>query len=256
MRLVTVAGPPSCGKTSILARALAELMRQGTSCAVIKFDCLQTTDDAAYAEAGIPSTAVLSGGLCPDHFFATNLEEAFDWARGTGAECCVVETAGLCNRCSPHLRGALALCVIDNLMGIEAPKKIGPMLRLADLVLVTKGDLVSQAEREVYRHRIRQMNKRAVIRHINGLTGQGCRDLAAILAMAPPVEAVTDMRLRFAMPAAVCSYCLSETRIGGRYQKGNVKKARFGESRGKCEGIGDGDDAPAGEPADQGGCND
>ena len=228
MRLVTVAGPPSCGKTSILTKACSELMRKDVSCAVVKFDCLQTKDNDTYAEAGIPCTAALSGGLCPDHFFATNLEEAFTWAKGTGAECCVIETAGLCNRCSPHLRGVLALCVIDNLMGIEAPIKIGPMLKLADLVLVTKGDLVSQAEREVYRHRIRQMNAKALIRHINGLTGQGCQDLATILAMAPPVESVTDMRLRFAMPAAVCSYCLSETRIGGRYQKGNVKKARFG----------------------------
>ncbi|MGE4504863.1 MAG: GTP-binding protein [Desulfovibrionaceae bacterium] len=232
MRLVTVAGPPSCGKTSLLSRALAELMARGTPCAVVKFDCLQTRDDRAYADAGIPATAALSGGLCPDHFFATNLEEAFAWAGSTGAEVVVIETAGLCNRCSPHLRGALALCVIDNLMGIEAPRKIGPMLKLADLVLVTKGDLVSQAEREVYRHRIRQMNARAVIRHVNGLTGQGCRELADILAMAPEVHAVTDMRLRFAMPAAVCSYCLSETRIGGRYQKGNVKKAAFGGAHG------------------------
>ena len=46
--------------------------------------------------------------------------------------------------------------------------------------------------------------------------------------MAPQIESVTDMRLRFAMPAAVCSYCLSETRIGSRYQKGNVKKTAFG----------------------------
>ncbi|TVM33771.1 GTP-binding protein [Oceanidesulfovibrio marinus] len=228
MRLVTVAGPPSCGKTSILTKACAELMRQGVSCAVVKFDCLQTRDSDIYAAAGIPATAVLSGGLCPDHFFATNLEEAFAWAKDAGAECCVIETAGLCNRCSPHLRGVLGLCVIDNLMGIEAPKKIGPMLRMADLVLVTKGDLVSQAEREVYRHRIRQMNSKAIIRHINGLTGQGCRDLATILAMAPSIEKVTDMRLRFPMPAAVCSYCLSETRIGSRYQKGNVKKVAFG----------------------------
>ena len=148
MRLVTVAGPPSCGKTSILTRACTELIRRGVSCAAVKFDCLQTKDDGIYTDAGIPSTAALSGGLCPDHFFATNLEEAFAWAESTGAECCIVETAGLCNRCSPHLRGALALCVIDNLMGIEAPQKIGPMLRLADLVLVTKGDLVSLADRD------------------------------------------------------------------------------------------------------------
>ncbi len=229
MRLVTVAGPPACGKTSLLLRACASLMRGGMSCAVVKFDCLQTSDDDAYAAAGIPSTAVLSGGLCPDHFFATNLEEAFAWAEGTGAACCVIETAGLCNRCSPHLRGTLALCVIDNLMGIDAPAKVGPMLRLADMILVTKGDLVSQAEREVYRHRIRQMNRRAVIRHINGLTGQGCEELASVMAQAPEIDTVGEMRLRFAMPAAVCSYCLSETRIGSRYQKGNVKKAQFGD---------------------------
>ncbi|WP_027184654.1 GTP-binding protein [Desulfovibrio inopinatus] len=230
MRLITVAGPPSCGKTSVLLRTCAALKKKGVACAVIKFDCLQTRDNLAYHDADIPATAVLSGGLCPDHFFATNLEETFEWAKNTGAECCVIETAGLCNRCSPHLRGALGLCVIDNLMGIDAPQKIGPMLKLADLVLVTKGDLVSQAEREVYRHRIRQMNSRAIIRHINGLTGQGCQELATVLAMAPDIVSVTDMRLRFAMPAAVCSYCLSETRIGSRYQKGNVKKAEFGDA--------------------------
>ncbi|MBF0513723.1 MAG: hypothetical protein HQK81_06620 [Desulfovibrionaceae bacterium] len=227
MRLVTVAGPPSCGKTSVVAKACGALRELGRSCAVVKFDCLQSRDGEIYREAGIAVSVVFSGGLCPDHFFATNLEEAFAWAAGTGAETGIIETAGLCNRCSPHIRGALGICVIDNLMGIDAPEKIGPMLRLADIVIVTKGDLVSQAEREVYRYRIRQMNGRAVIRHVNGLTGQGCADLAAILAQAPDIKTVTDMKLRFSMPAAVCSYCLSETRIGSRYQKGNVKKARF-----------------------------
>ena len=228
MKLVTVAGPPSCGKTSVVARACRELARAGTACAVVKFDCLQSRDGELYREAGVPVSVAFSGGLCPDHFFATNLEEAFEWARGTGAALFAIETAGLCNRCSPHVRGALGVCVIDNLMGVDAPEKIGPMLRMADMVLVTKGDLVSQAEREVYRYRIRQMNKRAVIRHVNGLTGQGCAEFAAVMAAAPGVESVTEMKLRFSMPAAVCSYCLSETRIGARYQKGNVKKARFG----------------------------
>ena len=228
MKLITVAGPPACGKTSVVLKACGHLMVAGEACAVVKFDCLQSRDGELYRAAGIPVSVAFSGGLCPDHFFATNLEEAFAWATGTGASCFLIETAGLCNRCSPHIRGALAICVIDNLMGIDAPEKIGPMLRMADLIIVTKGDLVSQAEREVYRYRIRQMNKRAVIRHINGLTGQGCADLAAIMVKAPEIATVTDMKLRFSMPAAVCSYCLSEMRIGERYQKGNVKKANFG----------------------------
>ena len=228
MKLVTVAGPPSCGKTSLIAKMCRHLMATGMSCAVVKFDCLQSRDDALYQAAGIPVALALSGGLCPDHFLASNLEEAFAWAReDADAACCIIETAGLCNRCSPHIRGLLGLCVIDNLMGIDAPEKIGPMLRMADVVAITKGDLVSQAEREVYRHRIRQMNRRAVIRHVNGLTGQGCLDLAAIVAEAPGIDSVTDMKLRFSMPAAVCSYCLSEMRLGSKYQKGNVKKAVF-----------------------------
>jgi Ni2+-binding GTPase involved in maturation of urease and hydrogenase len=230
MRLVTVAGPPSCGKTAVIARTCRHLAEAGTPCAVIKFDCLKSRDNLVYEAAGVPVSVALSGGLCPDHFYATNLEEAFAWAGSTGAACCVIETAGLCNRCSPHIRGLLGLCVIDNLMGIDAPEKIGPMLRLADVVCVTKGDLVSQAEREVYRHRIRQTNPRALIRHVNGLTGQGCLDLSRILAQAPEVDSLTDRKLRFSMPAAVCSYCLSEMRIGERYQKGNVKKVAFASS--------------------------
>lgn len=232
MKLATVAGPPACGKTALIVRTLGHLAADGIRPAVIKFDCLKSRDGELYEEAGVPVSVALSGGLCPDHFFISNLEEAFDWARDTGADCCVIETAGLCNRCSPHIRGLLGLCVIDNLMGIDAPEKIGPMLKNADVVAITKGDLVSQAEREVYRFRIRQMNRRAVIRHVNGLTGQGCMDLAAILAQAPAVESVTDMKLRFSMPAAICSYCLSETRIGNKYQKGNVKKVKFGDAHG------------------------
>ena len=228
MKLITVAGPPSCGKTSVVTKACGHLMAAGEPCAVVKFDCLQSRDGDIYRAAGIPVSVAFSGGLCPDHFFATNLEEAFSWAASMDANCFIIETAGLCNRCSPHIRGALAVCVIDNLMGIDAPEKIGPMLRMADIIIVTKGDLVSQAEREVYRYRIRLMNKRAVIRHVNGLTGQGCMDLADIMTHAPDISTVTDLKLRFSMPAAVCSYCLSEMRIGERYQKGNVKKARFG----------------------------
>ena len=33
----------------------------------------------------------------------------------------IVESAGLCNRCAPHLKGCLAVCVIDNLSGINTP---------------------------------------------------------------------------------------------------------------------------------------
>jgi Ni2+-binding GTPase involved in maturation of urease and hydrogenase len=77
MKLVTVAGPPSCGKTSLIVKTCRHLMDAGTSCAVVKFDCLQSRDDGVYQAADIPVIVALSGGLCPDHFLASNLEEAF-----------------------------------------------------------------------------------------------------------------------------------------------------------------------------------
>lgn len=69
----------------------------------------------------------------------------------------------------------LAVYVIDNLSGVDTPRKIGPMLKMADLVVITKGDIVSQAEREVFAYRVRQVNGPATILQVNGLTGQGAR---------------------------------------------------------------------------------
>jgi hypothetical protein len=66
-----------------------------------------------------------------------------EWGLAGGLDFLFTESAGLCNRCSPHIHGVFSLCVIDCLSGTNTPKKIGPMLRCADLVVVTKGDIVS-----------------------------------------------------------------------------------------------------------------
>ena len=54
MRLITVAGPPSSGKTSVLLKTFEAVMAEGVKAGVIKFDCLVTDDDAIYHQAGIP----------------------------------------------------------------------------------------------------------------------------------------------------------------------------------------------------------
>jgi Ni2+-binding GTPase involved in maturation of urease and hydrogenase len=94
-------------------------------------------------------------------------------------------------------------------------------------VVVTKGDVVSQAEREVFAHRISTVNARARLLPVNGLTGQGALGLARLLDEAPDVPALEERELRFTMPAALCSYCLGEKRIGADRQLGNVRKMSF-----------------------------
>ena len=196
---------------------------------IIKCDCLSTYDNQLYKKLGVPIRVGLSGNLCPDHFFISNIEDCVVWGNKENLDFLISESAGLCNRCSPHIKEVLAVCVIDCLSGVNTPKKIGPMLKLADVVVVTKGDIVSQAEREVFCFQVKQANPKAMIIFVNGITGQGAFDLSVKLREAQEVVRLEGKRLRFSMPAALCSYCLGETKIGEDYQMGNVKKMNFEE---------------------------
>ncbi|MDR2673643.1 MAG: hypothetical protein LBC18_01940 [Opitutaceae bacterium] len=227
MKLVTVAGPPSSGKTSVILKTLRWLRDDGLRAGVVKFDCLTTGDAAAFEAAGFPVLTGLSANFCPDHYFITNIEDCVAWGARRRLDLLVSESAGLCNRCAPHLRGHLAVCVLDLLAGVDTPRKVGPMLRTADLVFVTKGDIVSQAEREVFAFRIRQVNARARILFVNGITGQGAWEASRLWRAAPDGAPVTGGRLRFSVPAAVCSYCLGETRLGADFQNGTLRKIKI-----------------------------
>ena len=98
-------------------------------------------------------------------------------------------------------------------------------LKLADVVVITKGDIVSQAEREVFAYRVQSVAPRARIIQVNGRSGQGAHALAQIFLGAPTMSgSLENQRLRFPMPAALCSYCLGETRVGTDYQIGQFRK--------------------------------
>lgn len=79
IKLVTVAGPPSSGKTSVLINTIKLLRNDGIRIGVIKFDCLSTDDHLRYEESDIHVKKGLSGGICPDHFFVANIEEGVEW---------------------------------------------------------------------------------------------------------------------------------------------------------------------------------
>lgn len=234
MRLVSLAGPPSAGKTSLLVKTIKELSALGLRSGAGKFDCLSSRDADAYRRAGIPVQLGLSANLCPDHYFISNVEAVYDWALSLALDFLFTESAGLCNRCAPHVVGALAICVLDNLSGVDTPDKIGPMLKTADIVVVTKGDIVSQAEREVFAYRVGLANPRAEIVMANGITGQGCFDLSQLILQRSTESTLHGSRLRFPVTAAICSYCLGERKIGTEYQKGNVRRIQI-----EPEGTGD-----------------
>ena len=231
MKLITVSGPPSSGKTSLIIKTIETLKKKNIKVGVVKFDCLYTDDDILYEKIGVPVKKGLSGSLCPDHYFVSNIEEVVQWGISKNLDILITESAGLCNRCSPYIKDIKSVCVIDNLSGINTPKKIGPMLKTADIVIITKGDIVSQAEREVFAARVMAINPKAITMHVNGLNGQGAYEFGGLLLENnEDIETINGKTLKFPMPSAMCSYCLGETRIGKEHQMGNIRKINLEEN--------------------------
>ena len=119
MNFIVFSGPPSSGKTSVILKTISALKQQGISVGVVKFDCLHTDDDKLYEKEGVLVRKGLSGALCPDHFFASNIEEVVQWGNQNQLDLLITESAGLCNRCSPYLAEIKGVCIIDNLSGIN-----------------------------------------------------------------------------------------------------------------------------------------
>lgn len=221
MKMVVVAGTPGSGKTSVLMHAVRDLLRAGRRPAVVKIDCMWSEDDSRFKRLGLPVALGLSRDMCPDHYAIYNFEEMMEWAGGQGADVLLNETAGLCLRCAPYPDLALAICVIDVTTGPNSPLKVGPLLTTADAAVMTKGDLVSQAEREVFRERILEANPGCRIIEANGLSGKGSAEIAELIAGWPDVSG--EMTLRHNPPLAVCTLCTGELRVSRKHHRGVLR---------------------------------
>lgn len=222
MRLIICAGPATTGKTSVLRHMIRKFLQANVRPAFLKLDVQYADEDELLAkEFNIPTRKVYSGELCPDHCHVMVLSDALRWAEREGAELLLVETAGLCLRCAPYVDGGLGIIVLEATSGMNLPLKVGPMLSLADIAVVTKIDRVSQAEREVFRVRIQDVAPEVLVREVNALHGIGIDPLVAqALATA---ETTPTMRLRGNPPVGTCTICVGKKEIGWQSHFGVVR---------------------------------
>jgi putative protein kinase ArgK-like GTPase of G3E family len=156
------------------------------------------------------------------------LGDAILWARGQDSDILLVETAGLCLRCSPYVTGGLGVVVLEATSGMNLPLKVGPMLSLADVAVVTKIDRVSQAEREVFRARIQDVAPGVRIREVNALHGIGIDPLVRRVAAEPDLRLNAQGRpegvlLRGNPPVGTCTICVGKKEIGWQAHFGVVR---------------------------------
>jgi Ni2+-binding GTPase involved in maturation of urease and hydrogenase len=221
LKMVVVAGTPGSGKTSVLMHAVKDLKRSGQKPALVKIDCMWTEDDRRFERLEVPVAVGLSRDMCPDHYAIYNVDDMLQWAKAQGADILLNETAGLCLRCAPYPDKCLAVCVIDVTTGPNSPLKVGPLLTTADVAVMTKGDLVSQAEREVFRERILEANPKCRIIEANGLSGKGSAELADLIRTWPDISG--EMVLRHNPPLAICTLCTGELRVSRERHRGVLR---------------------------------
>ncbi len=221
MKTIICAGPPSSGKTTVLKQAARRLKEKKLKLAYLKIDVQFTEEDEIFRrEFGIPAKKVYSGEICPDHCNVMVLGDAVKWAEELGSDILFVETAGLCLRCSPYMEGSLGIAVLEATSGMNLPRKIGPLLSLADIVMITKIDMVSQAEREVFRANV-ALSAKAYIIETDALHGINIDRLVKKIEAAP--ETKSPMFLRGNPPVGVCTICVGKKEIGWQQHFGVVR---------------------------------
>ncbi len=222
MKLAICAGPATTGKTSVLKHMIKSLLSTGEKVAYLKIDVQFADDDEILAkEFGIPTRKVYSGELCPDHCNVLVLSDALKWAEAQGCNILFVETAGLCLRCSPYVDGGLGMVVLEATSGMNLPLKVGPMLSLADIAVITKIDRVSQAEREVFRSRIQDAAPGVHVREVNALYGIGIEPL--VKRMLATADTPESMLLRGNPPVGTCTICVGKRDVGWQSHFGVVR---------------------------------
>lgn len=222
MKAIICAGPPTTGKTTVLKQVTQRLQSTGMRVAYLKIDVQYAVEDEMFQkEFNIPVKKVYSGELCPDHCNVMVLADAVDWAGQNGADFLLVETAGLCLRCSPYIEGSLGIVVLEATSGMNLPRKIGPMLTLADVAVITKIDLISQAEREVFRARVLEAAEHIAICETNALYGIGIDAVVKKIYSSPELR--PPMILRGNPPVGTCTICVGKKEIGWKQHFGVVR---------------------------------
>jgi Ni2+-binding GTPase involved in maturation of urease and hydrogenase len=224
MKLLIIAGPPSAGKTAVTRQIIRHFSGQKKT-AFLKIDVVRAFEDEELRqEFNIPTKKIYSGDLCPDHTGIMVLQDAMNWAESLGSDIFIVESAGLCLRCSPYVTQSLGIVVLSAVSGMNSPLKMGPMIALADVAVITKTDLVSQSEKEVFREKTKEVAPAIDIVETNAIQGTGLRYLMRSIEALPDVTDKKTITLRGIPPLGVCTICVGKRETGWQNHFGVVRK--------------------------------
>jgi hydrogenase nickel incorporation protein HypB len=173
---------PGSGKTMLLERTLATLPA-GMRAAVLTGD-IQTDNDARrIARAGFPVKQISTGGIC--HLDASMVARALaDWDLDAIDVLFIENVGNLVCPASFDLGEHAKIVLLSVTEGEDKPEKYPGIYRRADLLLITKADLLPHVDFDVARARALAEHIHPGIEQIvlSCLTGEGMESWQAWLA--------------------------------------------------------------------------
>jgi hydrogenase nickel incorporation protein HypB len=175
---LNVMGSPGSGKTALL-EALALAVAGRLHLAAVSGDLATALDAERLARAGIPSVAITTGSAC--HLDAAMVHHALHDLRLSAAldHCDVFFIENVGNLVCPaiyDLGQAANVVVLSVTEGVDKPLKYPVMFRKADLVVVTKVDLLPHlpgVSLAVLRENVARVMPAARVLALSALTGEG-----------------------------------------------------------------------------------
>lgn len=223
MKLLLAGGPPSTGKTTVIQRII-EKRKEKYKIAYLKMDVVTAHEEQLMRDLyGIDARTVYAGDLCPDHAEVMILTDALKWAEGVGADLLIVESAGLCLRCSPFLNQGVGMVVLSMLSGLHSVDKMKQLICFADIAMLTMNDLVCQAEREVYIKKLKNTFTDLKVIETNALQGIAVEYLCNLLDESRDIDICT-LELKGNPPLGTCSICMGSKKVGWKNHYGVVRE--------------------------------
>ncbi len=175
---VNVMGSPGAGKTALL-EATAKALSGRLKLAAVSGDLATELDAERLERAGVPSATITTGSAC--HLDATMVHDALhDGALSKALAACdlfFIENVGnlVCPAIYDLGQGANVV-LLSVTEGVDKPLKYPVMFRKADLVVITKSDLLPHlpgVSAEVMRENVARVMPSAQVIVTSALTGAG-----------------------------------------------------------------------------------
>ncbi len=175
---VNLIGGAGCGKTALLEAVLPRL-RGRLAVAVLEGDLATTRDAERIARLGVPTAQLLTDGGC--HLTADHVAKALESVPLCADGLLVIENVG--NPICPanfDLGEHARIAVLSVAEGDDKPSKYPLLFRKADLVVVSKADLLAHVtfNLDAAVTDVRRLNPEAQCRLVSARSGLGCDAVA------------------------------------------------------------------------------